>query len=76
MFASLLDAVKVPPPSEGVQQRPPRYAGEDTTSTSRREILGWYAYGMAAEVFAVCGVGPYLLRFPPLQQAQELNDRP
>ncbi|KAJ5818949.1 Major facilitator superfamily domain general substrate transporter [Penicillium riverlandense] len=60
MFASLLDAVKVPPPSEGVQQRPPRYAGEDTTSTSRREILGWYAYGMAAEVFAVCGVGSFL----------------
>ncbi|KAJ5625335.1 Major facilitator superfamily domain general substrate transporter [Penicillium lagena] len=60
MFASLLDAVRVPPPTEGAQQRPPRYAGEDTTSTSRREILGWYAYGMAAEVFAVCGVGSFL----------------
>lgn len=44
-------------PGEGVQQRPPRYAGEDTTPTSRREILGWYSYGIAAEVFAVCGVG-------------------
>lgn len=44
-------------PDEGVQQRPPRYAGEDTTPTSRREILGWYSYGIAAEVFAVCGVG-------------------
>ena len=44
-------------PSDEVQQRPPRYNGEDTTPTSRREILGWYAYGIAAEVFAVCGVG-------------------
>ena len=44
-------------PVEGVQQRPPRYAGEDTTPTTRREILGWYSYGIAAEVFAVCGVG-------------------
>lgn len=37
--------------------RPPRYPGEDTTPTSQREIRGWYAYGIAAEVFAVCGVG-------------------
>ena len=42
---------------EDARQRPPRYPGEDTTPTSRREILGWYAYGIAAEVFAVCGVG-------------------
>lgn len=40
-----------------LQQRPPRYSGEDTTPTSKREIWGWYAYGIAAEVFAVCGVG-------------------
>lgn len=38
-------------------QRSPRYPGEDTTPTSKREIWGWYAYGIAAEVFAVCGVG-------------------
>lgn len=37
--------------------RAPRYPGEDTTPTSKREIWGWYAYGIAAEVFAVCGVG-------------------
>lgn len=37
--------------------RPPKYPGEDTTPTSQREIRGWYAYGIAAEVFAVCGVG-------------------
>ncbi|KAJ6014352.1 hypothetical protein N7540_008943 [Penicillium herquei] len=47
-------------PVEGAQQRPPRYAGEDTTPTTHREILGWYAYGIAAEVFAVCGVGSFL----------------
>lgn len=46
-------------PLDDVPQRPPRYVGEDTTPTSRREILGWYAYGIAAEVFAVCGVGSF-----------------
>lgn len=44
-------------PAAELQQRPPRYSGEDTTPTSKREIWGWYAYGIAAEVFAVCGVG-------------------
>lgn len=37
--------------------RAPRYTGEDTRLTSKREISGWYSYGWAAEVFAVCGVG-------------------
>jgi Vacuole effluxer Atg22 like. len=54
---SYISAAFQPQPDEGVQQRPPRYAGEDTTPTTRREILGWYSYGIAAEVFAVCGVG-------------------
>ncbi|KAJ5190008.1 Major facilitator superfamily domain general substrate transporter [Penicillium cf. griseofulvum] len=58
-------------PDEGVQQRPPRYAGEDTTPTSRREILGWYSYGIAAEVFAVCGVGSFL----PLTLEQLARER-
>jgi hypothetical protein len=40
-------------------RRFPRYRGEDTSPTGRREIWGWYAYGIAAEVFAVCGVGTY-----------------
>ena len=56
MLASFRAAFESPS-SEGLQQRPPRYADEDTTPTSDREILGWYAYGIAAEVFAVCGVG-------------------
>lgn len=57
MLASIRAAFNPPAPDEGLQQRPPRYAGEDTSPTSHRELLGWYAYGIAAEVFAVCGVG-------------------
>ncbi|KAJ5762693.1 hypothetical protein N7533_001374 [Penicillium manginii] len=63
MIWSTLAALKTDPAEEAraqVQQRPPRYAGEDTTPTTRREILGWYAYGIAAEVFAVSGVGSFL----------------
>ncbi|TVY26013.1 Autophagy-related protein [Lachnellula hyalina] len=41
-------------------QRRPRYAGEDVSSTSSQELKGFYAYGVAAEVFAVCGVGSFL----------------
>ncbi|TVY85939.1 Autophagy-related protein, partial [Lachnellula willkommii] len=41
-------------------QRRPRYAGEDVSPTSSQELKGFYAYGVAAEVFAVCGVGSFL----------------
>lgn len=37
--------------------RPRRYENEDTTPTSDRELKGWYSYGLAAEIFAVAGVG-------------------
>lgn len=57
MLSSVLAAFRPAPESEGTPQRSPRYVGEDTTPTSDREILGWYSYGIAAEVFAVCGVG-------------------
>ncbi|TIA14516.1 MFS general substrate transporter [Aureobasidium pullulans] len=40
--------------------RPRRYENEDVTPTSDRELKGWYAYGLAAEVFAVAGVGSFL----------------
>lgn len=40
-----------------METRAPRYAEEDTRETSEKEIRGWYCYGLAAEVFAVCGVG-------------------
>lgn len=40
--------------------RAPRYEGEDTSPTTPRELKGWYCYGIAAEVFAVCGPGSFL----------------
>lgn len=43
-----------------VGRRQPRYEGEDTSRTTDRELRGWYIYGLAAEVFAVCGVGSFL----------------
>lgn len=35
----------------------PKYDGEDTRLTSSKELAGWYSYGFAAEVFAVCAMG-------------------
>lgn len=37
-----------------------RYKGEDVSPTSTRELNGWYAYPVAAEVFAVVAVGAYM----------------
>jgi hypothetical protein len=34
-----------------------RYAEEDTRPTSQKELWGWYSYGWAAEVFAICAMG-------------------
>lgn len=33
------------------------YEDEDTRPTSRKELWGWYSYGWAAEVFAICAMG-------------------
>ncbi|KAH4798801.1 autophagy-related protein [Parastagonospora nodorum] len=41
-------------------QLQPRYNGEDTSATTNRELNGWYAYPIAAEVFAVVAVGAFL----------------
>ncbi|KAF1962051.1 autophagy-related protein-like protein 22 [Byssothecium circinans] len=41
------------------QQRK-RYAEEDVSPTTERELNGWYSYAIAAEVFAVVGVGLFL----------------
>ncbi|KKK16617.1 hypothetical protein ARAM_000519 [Aspergillus rambellii] len=49
-----------PEDADSDRQRGPCYPGEDRTPTTKREIWGWYAYGIAAEVFAVCGVGSFL----------------
>jgi MFS transporter, UMF1 family len=51
-----------PEPDAGVHIRP-QYPGEDTRLTSRKELAGWYAYGFAAEVFIICGMGEFA-QFP------------
>ncbi|KAF2864159.1 hypothetical protein K470DRAFT_209022 [Piedraia hortae CBS 480.64] len=38
----------------------PSYPGEDTRPTSDKELLGFYAYSFAAEVFVVCGLGAFI----------------
>ncbi|KAK4615509.1 Autophagy-related protein 22 [Fulvia fulva] len=39
--------------------RAPRYDNEDVSPTSERELRGWYSTGLAAEIYAVCGVGSF-----------------
>lgn len=34
-----------------------QYEGEDSRLTSYKELAGWYSYGWAAEVFAICAMG-------------------
>lgn len=34
-----------------------RYPEDDPRPTSKKELAGWYFYGWAAEVFAVCAMG-------------------
>ena len=46
-------------PDGGFRDDPSQYAGEDTRLTSRKELSGWYAYGFAAEVFVICGMGEW-----------------
>jgi UMF1 family MFS transporter len=48
-------------PEAAVRDDPSQYPGEDTRLTSKRELSGWYAYGFAAEVFVICGVGEFWL---------------
>jgi hypothetical protein len=42
-----------------LQETRKSYEGEDTSPTTERELKGWYAYPIAAEVFAVVAVGMY-----------------
>lgn len=46
-------------PDQGFRDGPSQYAGEDTRLTSSKELSGWYAYGFAAEVFVICGMGEF-----------------
>ncbi|KAL7270340.1 Autophagy protein 22 [Rhizina undulata] len=38
----------------------PQFPGQDVRPTSRKELMGWYSYAWAAEVFVVCGVGSFI----------------
>jgi UMF1 family MFS transporter len=46
--------------SEEANSHPPTYEGENTRPTSSKELLGFYAYSFAAEVFVVCGLGAFI----------------
>jgi|SRR5688572_4161737 UMF1 family MFS transporter len=37
----------------------PLYLGQDSRPTSRKELLGWYAYAFAAETYIICGIGMF-----------------
>ena len=50
-------------PEPGFRDDPSQYTGEDTRLTSRKELAGWYAYGFAAEVFVICGMGKFETSF-------------
>jgi len=50
-------------PDGAFRDGPPQYPGEDTRLTGRKELSGWYAYGFAAEVFVICGMGECLELF-------------
>ncbi|KAJ4351644.1 Autophagy protein 22 [Didymosphaeria variabile] len=66
---SLEDAVRPSHPS--------RYHDEDTSPTTQRELRGWYSYAIAAEVFAVVGVGlflPVLLEQLPRERGVLFSD--
>ncbi|PKS06356.1 hypothetical protein jhhlp_007104 [Lomentospora prolificans] len=39
---------------------PPRYAGEDTRPTSKKELAGWYMYAFAAETYVICGISSFI----------------
>ncbi|KAI6250560.1 Autophagy-related protein [Erysiphe necator] len=38
----------------------PIHQDEENRCTSRKELIGWYIYNFAAEVFVICGAGSYL----------------
>ncbi|KAF2716193.1 MFS general substrate transporter [Polychaeton citri CBS 116435] len=48
------------PPDDNGGLAPANYPGEDTRPTSRKEILGFYTYSFAGEVFVVCGLGAFI----------------
>lgn len=50
---------------------PQHHNDEDVRPTSQKELAGWYSYGWAAEVFAICAMGSFL----PVTLEQLARDR-
>lgn len=38
----------------------PLYLGQDSRPTSRKELMGWYAYAFAAETYIICGIASFI----------------
>ncbi|KLP10866.1 hypothetical protein Y057_8836 [Fusarium fujikuroi] len=56
----------------------PRHSGHDARPTSRKELLGWYAYAFAAETYVICGIAsfiPILLETLARENGVLLSDR-
>lgn len=45
---------------ESTELATPAFPGEDIRPTSKKELLGFYTYSFAAEVFVVCGLGAFI----------------
>lgn len=43
-----------------IEMGPHSHEDEDVRPTSKKELAGWYSYGWAAEVFAICAMGSFL----------------
>ncbi|KAM0492406.1 hypothetical protein ACHAP8_009926 [Fusarium lateritium] len=66
--------------SEAGLRRPvvPRHSGHDARPTSRKELLGWYAYAFASETYVICGIAsfiPILLETLARENGVLLSDR-
>jgi hypothetical protein len=60
-------------PREDGEQVQAQYEGEDVRLTSRKELSGWYSYGFAAEVFAICAMGKPLHHTQTTSQSRYPN---
>jgi hypothetical protein len=60
-------------PREDGEQVQAQYEGEDVRLTSRKELSGWYSYGFAAEVFAICAMGKSLCHIQTTLQSRYPN---
>ncbi|KAF4956757.1 hypothetical protein FGADI_3621 [Fusarium gaditjirri] len=74
------DGEMSPRNSQADMRRPvvPRHFGHDARPTSRKELLGWYAYAFASETYVICGIAsfiPILLETLARENGVLLSDR-